>query len=75
MKTFVARCTFTDRRDGPGTGRTLEVQATSAPGAAGKAMREFWKSLNRKQRWDALRSGLQLQISERRDKTDGNRNI
>ena len=67
MKTFVARCTFTDRREGPGTGRTLEVQATTAPGAVGKAVREFWKSLNRKQRWDALHSGLILRISERKN--------
>ena len=67
MKTFVARCHFQDRRLGPGTGRTLEIQATSVPGAIGKAGRQFWASLSRKERWDASHSGLNVTVIERKE--------
>jgi hypothetical protein len=66
VKTFVARCSFTDRRQGPGTGRTLEVQATNTAGAVGKAARQFWAKLGRKERWDATRSGLCVTVTQRR---------
>ena len=40
---FIVRASFTDRRQGPGTGRTIEIEATSMPAALGKAAREFWR--------------------------------
>ena len=67
MKVFVARCVYQDRKLGPGCGRTLEVTATNAPGATGKAAREFWRSLSTKQRNDALRDGMELRITERKE--------
>lgn len=67
MKTFVARCSFTDRRQGPGTGRTLEVEATNTAGAVGKAARQFWTGLKRKERWDASRGGLCVTVTERKE--------
>ena len=66
MKTFVARCSFTDRRQGPGTGRTLEVQATSMPQAAGRVIRMFWKDLGRKERRDASQ-GLTVTVLEKKE--------
>ena len=62
---YIVRASFTDRRQGPGTGRTLQVEATSMPVALGKAAREFWKSLDRKQRNDCRTSGLVLTVRER----------
>lgn len=64
-KSFNIRCSFTDRRQGPGTGRTIEASATNLPGAVGKAVREFWRSLDRKQRFDCLTSGLEIRITEK----------
>lgn len=65
MKTFVARASFTDRRQGPGTGRTLEIEATNMAGAAGKAARQFWQQLGRRERNDCRRSGLNITILEK----------
>jgi hypothetical protein len=67
VKIFVARCSYQDRKLGPGCGRTLTVTATSAPGAIGKAAREFWKSLTTRQRNDALRGGMEVRIVERKE--------
>ena len=69
MKNFVARATFTDRRQGPGTGRTLTIPATSMAGAAGKAARQFWSQLGRRERNDCRRSGLTLTILEQKENT------
>ena len=65
MKTFVVRASFTDRKQGPGTGRTLEIEASTLPGALAKAAREFWKQLGRKERFDCNTSGLTLVARER----------
>lgn len=70
MKTFVVRASFTDRRQGPGTGRTLEINATSMPGAAGKASREFWKQLGRRERNDCRRDGLSVTILEKKERNN-----
>jgi len=56
MKQFNIRLSFTDRRQGPGVGRSIPTEASSLPGAIAKAIREFWRGLNRKQRNDARRS-------------------
>lgn len=67
MKTFVVRSSFMDRRQGPGTGRTMEITATSMPGAAGKASRAFWKQLGRRERNDCRRNGLNITILEKKE--------
>ena len=66
MASFIVRASFTDRRQGPGTGRTLEVEATSMPVALGKAAREFWRQLGRKERNDCRTSGLNLTVREKK---------
>ena len=63
---YIVRASFTDRRQGPGTGRTLEIEATSMPVALGKGAREFWKGLDRKQRNDCRTSGLNLTVREKK---------
>jgi hypothetical protein len=63
MKEFSVRCTFEDRKLGPGVGRTIKVEASSVTVAIGKASREFWKSLTRKERFDAMKS---MRIEARR---------
>jgi len=65
MKQFTVRLSFTDRRQGPGVGRSIPVEASNLPGAVSKATREFWKSLTTKQRNDARRSGLKIDIREK----------
>jgi len=65
MKTYTVRLSFTDRRQGPGTGRSIKVEASSFPGAIAKAAREFWKSLNKKERNDVRRSGLKIEAQEK----------
>ena len=55
------RLSFTDRKQGPGTGRSIAVDASSVPVAVGKAVREFWSGLDGKQRNDVRRSGLKIE--------------
>ena len=65
MKLYTVRLSFTDRREGPGTGRSLPIQANHFTVAVGKACREFWKSLNTKQRNDVRRNGLKIEAREK----------
>lgn len=62
--TFNLRFSFTDRKTGPGYGRSLRVEANTLPVAIGKATREFWHSLDRKQRNDVRRSGLKVEATK-----------
>lgn len=62
--TFNIRLTFTDRRQGPSTGRSIRAEAASMPGAVSKATREFWRSLDRKQRNDVRRGGLKVEATK-----------
>ena len=50
---------YEDRKTGS-DGRTLKIDASSIAGAIGKATREFVKSLDRKQRFDANK-GLRIE--------------
>src|SRR5260370_18736480 len=65
MKQFIVRLSFTDRRQGPGVGRSISAEASNLPGAVSKATRTFWKSLTTKQRNDARRSGVKIDIREK----------
>jgi hypothetical protein len=47
-------------REGGSEGRTIKVDATNIAGAVGKAVREFVKGLDRKQRFDANK-GLHIE--------------
>ena len=59
MKTFEVRFRYQDRNQGA-VESTVNVEASSLPGAVGKAAREFVKGLDRKQRFDMNKSGLEI---------------
>jgi hypothetical protein len=59
MKTFEVQFRYRDRNEGTAES-TLKVEASSLPGAVGKAAREFVKGLDRKQRFDMNKNGLEI---------------
>ena len=59
MKTFQVEFRYQERKNGP-EGSTVKVDASSLPGAIAKATREFVKGLDRKQRFDMNKSGLEI---------------
>lgn len=59
MKTFEVQFRFRDRKEET-VESTVNVEASSLPGAVGKAVREFVKGLDRKQRFDMNKSGLEI---------------
>jgi hypothetical protein len=59
LNTYNVTLKYEDRNVGS-EGRTITVDASSIAGAIGKATREFVKSLDRKQRFDANK-GLRIE--------------
>jgi hypothetical protein len=59
MKTFEVQFSYQDRDKGK-VESTLNVDASSLPGGVAKATREFVKGLDRKQRFDMNKSGLEI---------------
>lgn len=59
MKTFEVQFRFRDRKEET-VESTVNVEASSLPGAVGKAARQFVKGLDRKQRFDMNKSGLEI---------------
>jgi hypothetical protein len=59
MKTFEVQFRFRDRNEGT-VESTVKVDASSLPGAVAKAAREFVKGLDRKQRFDMNKNGLEI---------------
>jgi hypothetical protein len=59
MKTFEVQFRYRDRNEGPAES-TVKVEASSLPGAVGKAARDFVKGLDRKQRFDMNKNGLEI---------------
>ena len=59
MKTFEVKLRFQDRSQGT-VESTVKVDASSLPGAVAKAAREFVKGLDRKQRFDMNKNGLEI---------------
>lgn len=59
MKTFEVHFRYQDRNTGT-VESTSKVEASSLPGAVAKATREFVKTLDRKQRFDMNKSGLEI---------------
>ena len=59
MKTFEVQFRYRDRNEGTAES-TVKVEASSLPGAIGKAAREFVKGLDRKQRFDMNKNGLEI---------------
>jgi hypothetical protein len=59
MKTFEVQLGFRDRSE-QAVETTVNVEASSLPGAVAKATREFVKGLDRKQRFDMNKNGLEI---------------
>ena len=59
MKSFEVHFRFQDRTE-KAVESTVKVEASSLPGGVGKAVREFVKSLERKQRFDMNKNGLEI---------------
>ena len=59
MKTFEVRLRYQDRNQET-VESTVKVDASSLPGAVAKATREFVKGLDRKQRFDMNKNGLEI---------------
>jgi hypothetical protein len=59
MKTFEVQFRYRDRNERTAES-TVKVAASSLPGAVGKAAREFVKGLDRKQRFDMNKNGLEI---------------
>jgi len=59
MKAFEVKLRYRDRNDET-VESTVVVDASSLPGAVAKAAREFVKGLDRKQRFDMNKNGLEI---------------
>jgi hypothetical protein len=59
MKTFEVQFRFRDRNE-VSVESTAKVDASSLPGGVAKATREFVKGLDRKQRFDMNKNGLEI---------------
>jgi hypothetical protein len=59
MKTFEVRFSYRDRNEET-VESTVKVDASNLPGGVAKATREFVKSLDRKQRFDLNKNGLEI---------------
>ena len=59
MKTFEVQFRYRDRNEGT-VESTVKVDASSLPGAVARAAREFVKGLDRKQRFDMNKNGLEI---------------
>jgi hypothetical protein len=59
MKTFEVQFRYRDRNEETAES-IVKVEASNLPGAIGKAAREFVKGLDRKQRFDMNKNGLEI---------------
>ena len=59
MKTFEVQFRYRDRNEAE-VESTVKLDASSLPGAVAKAAREFVKGLDRKQRFDMNKNGLEI---------------
>ena len=63
MKTYQVEFKYRDRNETE-AGSSVKVQASALPGAVAKATREFVKGLDRKQRFDMNKSGLDIRVRQ-----------
>lgn len=59
MKTFEISFRYQDRKNSS-EGTTVKLEASSLPGAIAKATRTFVKGLDRKQRFDMNKNGIEI---------------
>ena len=62
MKTFEVSFSYLDRTKGTEES-TVKLNASSLPGAISKATREFVKGLDRKERFDLNKNGLEIKAA------------
>jgi hypothetical protein len=70
MKTFEVKFSYQDRVKGSEE-TTIKLDASSLPGAVAKATREFVKGLDRKQRFDMNKNGLEIKAVNISSETAG----
>ncbi len=63
MKTYQVDFRYRDRNETE-AGSSAKVEASTVPGAVAKAAREFVKGLDRKQRFDMNKSGLDIRVRQ-----------
>jgi hypothetical protein len=59
-KTIQVEVEYQDRASGPTVAGKVRVEAGSLPVGIGKALREVWKTMDRKVRFDAAKNGLTI---------------
>ena len=69
MKSFEVHFRFQDRTEAA-VESTVKVDASSLPGAVAKATREFVKGLDRKQKFDMNKNGLEITAKSAGSATD-----
>ena len=70
MKSFEVHLRYQDRNEET-VKSTIKVDASSLPGAVAKATREFVKGLDRKQRFDMNKNGLDITAKSAGAATEG----
>jgi hypothetical protein len=70
MKTFEVQFRFRDRNEET-VESTVKVDASSLPGAVAKATRSYVKGLDRKQRFDMNKNGLEITAKSVGTTTEG----
>ena len=63
MKAYQVEFKYRDRSETE-AGSSVKVEASALPGAVAKATREFVKGLDRKQRFDMNKSGLDIKVRQ-----------
>ena len=59
-KTIQVEVGYQDRSSGPTVAGKVSVEAGSLPVGIGKALRDVWKTMDRKVRFDAAKNGLTI---------------
>ncbi len=59
-KTIQVEIEYQDRSSGPTVAGKVRVEAGSLPVGIGKALRDVWKTMDRKVRFDAAKNGLTI---------------
>ena len=59
-KTIQVEIEYHDRNSGPTVAGKVRLEAGSLPVGIGKALREVWKKMDRKVRFDAAKNGLTI---------------
>lgn len=59
-KTIQVEIEYHDRNSGPTVAGKVRLEASSLPVGIGKALRDVWKTMDRKVRFDAAKNGLTI---------------